>query len=154
MVEDELQSRKSPEVAPNSRLQPDSDSRVDTVAVYEGSSSFASQSMQATEDFQRVSYSHGTVDGSSLDASFRHLQDLLQPSTTFNDYRFSRNIAPQPAAQMTLLPVELILAVLRKIKGMSPCISRRLSSEKEFSVSDSIDHHRQCNRLFSSHPIS
>ncbi|KAK1148863.1 hypothetical protein N8T08_008748 [Aspergillus melleus] len=110
VVEDELLSRKTPGAAPEPRPQPDFGT--DTVAVYEGPSSFATQSIQATEAFHKTTYSDGNVD-----ASFRRLQDLLRPSTTFNDYRFSRNVQPQPAEQMTLLPVELILTVLRKVKA-------------------------------------
>ncbi|KAH8424477.1 Zn(II)2Cys6 transcription factor [Aspergillus melleus] len=113
VVEDELLSRKTPGAAPEPRPQPDF--RTDTVAVYEGPSSFATQSIQATEAFHKTTYSDGNVD-----ASFRRLQDLLRPSTTSNDYRFSRNVGPQPAEQMTLLPVELILTVLRKVKVQPP----------------------------------
>ncbi|KAI9035781.1 thiamine pyrophosphokinase-related protein [Aspergillus affinis] len=92
LVEVELRGRKSVGAAPDPR--PQAESHADTVAVYKGSSSFANQSIQATEAFQGTNYSDGTVDGSNFDASFRHLQDLLRPSTTFNDYRFSRKCRP------------------------------------------------------------
>ncbi|KAH8680093.1 hypothetical protein BGZ60DRAFT_401267 [Tricladium varicosporioides] len=94
-----------------------------TATLYEGSSSFTNQSVQASEVAQRAANSEGAGEGSSLDVSFSYLETLLRPTSTFSsleDYSFSRNPASRFIPTVVPLPVGLVVAILQKIKERPP----------------------------------
>lgn len=85
--------------------------------LYEGASSFANQSAYATEVAQLTASTQGTVEQDNLTASFDDLKSLLQPSTTLEDFQFSRSNAFRPMPAMTLVPSAIVADIVRSFKG-------------------------------------
>ncbi|KAL4787931.1 hypothetical protein BJX76DRAFT_249584 [Aspergillus varians] len=88
--------------------------------MYEGASSFTNQSAHASEVAQLTAFSQGTGEGENLTASFDDLKSLLQPSTTLEDFQFSRGDALQKIPAMTLLPSALVADIVRSFKASIP----------------------------------
>ncbi|KAJ5115389.1 hypothetical protein NUU61_001148 [Penicillium alfredii] len=84
------------------------------VSLYEGDSSFTSQSAQARD----VAETFAGPDESNLNGSFDSLKTLLRPAS--QDHRFSDTATPNPTPMSLPLPAELVLAILRSIQVQKP----------------------------------
>ena len=109
-------------------------------SLYEGESSFTSQSLGAREAAQSLANPNRPQTGSNLNVAFNSLNGLLQPSQTTRQGDESRSYDP---VQIPLaLPAELVIALLRRFQGMilsrvsweSPltCLSRGKAFIPEF----------------------
>lgn len=87
---------------------------------YEGSSSFLSQSVQASEVAQRTAASETPEAAQTISESFSHLESLLRPSVDLLDHSSSSASPSHLEAGIAPLPVSLVIAVLRRIKCMYP----------------------------------
>ncbi|OJJ65052.1 hypothetical protein ASPSYDRAFT_39849 [Aspergillus sydowii CBS 593.65] len=88
--------------------------------LYEGASSFANQSAYATEVAQLTASTQGTVAQDRLTASFDDLKSLLQPSTTLEDFQFSRSNAFRSMPAMKLVPSAIVADIVRSFKVRVP----------------------------------
>ncbi|OGM48383.1 hypothetical protein ABOM_003361 [Aspergillus bombycis] len=92
--------------------------------VYEGISSFTSQSILASNVAQTTANSEGAGEHSDLKSSLDHLKTLLQTPTRSSfetEYRMSRVPAARSLPTMDhLLPLDLIIAILQEIKINRP----------------------------------
>ncbi|KAE8402964.1 hypothetical protein BDV37DRAFT_272511 [Aspergillus pseudonomiae] len=121
--------------------------------VYEGISSFTSQSMLASDVAQKTANSEGAGEHLDLKSSLDHLKTLLQTATRSSfatEYRMSRVPAAQLLPTMdNLLPIDLIIAILKEIKTNRPIF---LCS---YVINDPALVERLCQRVyFPTEPIS
>lgn len=86
--------------------------------MYEGETSFTSQSVEARELAKTIANSSGVEMGSSIGGTFDSLESLLQSSA--NRQTSSRSDMPLPTvAKQSPLPADVALALLRDFQGMS-----------------------------------
>lgn len=130
LVEDKLSGHETPpEVTKTYSIStshsPDSAGNAAADPLYEGRSSFNTQSAQASEFARIKADSNGIRGGPELDASITYLTTLLQPSgstSSVEDHYFSPNPTSRLQAPLTPLPTELVVAIIQKIKGMNRTI--------------------------------
>ena len=111
---------------------PDSASNAAADPLYEGRSSFTTQSAQANEFARRQADLDGFRGGSDLDASITYLNTLLQPSgglPSVEDHYFSPNPAIRLETPLSPLPTDLVVTILRKIKGIHATCSHATSDD-------------------------
>ncbi|KAF4979220.1 hypothetical protein FZEAL_4529 [Fusarium zealandicum] len=88
--------------------------------LYEGSSSFINQSVQASEVAQRTANSETPEAARTISESFSHLDALLRPSTApspLREHQFTATSRPTPTIEP--LPVSSVIASLQIIKAQS-----------------------------------
>ncbi|KAE8140310.1 fungal-specific transcription factor domain-containing protein [Aspergillus pseudotamarii] len=121
--------------------------------VYEGISSFTSQSLLASDVAQKTANSEGAGEHSDLKSSLDYLKTLLRTPTRSShatEYRMSRAPAARSLPTMDhLLPLNLIIALLQEIKVNRPIF---LCS---YAINDRTLVERLCQRVyFPTEPIS
>lgn len=95
--------------------------------LFEGETSFARQSSQVNEIVQRTVRSDTSGNGSKLDESVEHLQNLLQDNYSSANHSFKcSTVKPAPAVKP--LPPALVISILRRFKGMLCSILLPVSS--------------------------
>ncbi|KAH0846866.1 hypothetical protein FOPE_11223 [Fonsecaea pedrosoi] len=90
-----------------------------TPTLYEGGSSFVNQSTEASDIATRTADSDDLGEGSGLGPSLNSLKSLLNPcvnSPSAGDFHFFHGLAPPARPSVPLIPADLVLAVLRRIK--------------------------------------
>lgn len=86
--------------------------------MYEGDSSFTSQSVQAQELAKTMVTSSGAEMRSNVGGTFDSLEGLLQPAS--KTYRSSEKDSSRPTVATSLpLPADMVLAMLKTFRGMS-----------------------------------
>lgn len=88
------------------------------ITLYEGDSSFTSQSAQAREAAESMANSNDSTAGSTLNATFHSLKSLLQP--TSQNHRADDGITHQSTQIYLPLPAELVITMLRGYQGIYP----------------------------------
>lgn len=88
--------------------------------VYEGGSSFTSQSIQAREVAESVANANGAQARSDLNTSLGHLDKCLEPSgaaSSHNEEQVFLDIPHSVTSPFLPLPAGLVLAILHRIQG-------------------------------------
>ncbi|WAO93409.1 Zn(2)-C6 fungal-type domain-containing protein [Fusarium falciforme] len=96
---------------------------VDDTHVYEGSSSFRNQAVQASDISQSKVVASGVHTQHNMDCLTRQLSNLLQPSdlrASAEDYQFSARATSNNQPAMDLLPSGLVVSILRQIQVNRP----------------------------------
>lgn len=89
--------------------------------LYRGSSSFTTLSAEASETLQNSALSKTSEVASKYSEAFNHLDELICTSSatlSLQDHQFSPLPSTRPTPPIETLPVDLVVSVLRKIKGM------------------------------------
>ncbi|KAF5005909.1 hypothetical protein FDECE_7667 [Fusarium decemcellulare] len=90
--------------------------------LYEGSSSFINQVVQASELAQRTATSETPEAAHKISESFSHLDALLHPASRpsqLKEHQFSASGIARPTPPFEPLPVSVILAILQRLKAHS-----------------------------------
>ncbi|RMJ17415.1 hypothetical protein CDV36_002906 [Fusarium kuroshium] len=96
---------------------------VDDTRVYEGSSSFRNQAVQASDISQSKVVTSGVHTQHNMDCLTRQLSNLLQPSdlrASAEDYQFASSATSNNQPAMDLLPSGLVVAILQQIRVNRP----------------------------------
>ncbi|KAI8657127.1 Zn(2)-C6 fungal-type domain-containing protein [Fusarium keratoplasticum] len=96
---------------------------VDDTHVYEGSSSFRNQAVQASDISQSKVVASGVYTQHNMDCLTRQLSNLLQPSdlrASAEDYQFSGSATSNNQPAMDLLPSGLVVSILQQIRVNRP----------------------------------
>ncbi|KAM0431868.1 hypothetical protein ACHAPT_005121 [Fusarium lateritium] len=107
----------SPSVSAESKIRPDSEA--ETGDIYEGSTSFINQSVQASQVAHRTANSETPEAVSTISESLNHLEALLRPSATsslLREHQFSTSTTSRPMPAVEPLPLSFVAAVLERIK--------------------------------------
>ncbi|KAJ5757933.1 uncharacterized protein N7511_006627 [Penicillium nucicola] len=91
---------------------------IEESALFQGGSSFATQSVQAREAIERAS-KNSPDDPSSLQESLSHLRGLLHSMPTNEAYSF-RHSTSRSIPNMKLLPTSLVIGILQGFKTRRP----------------------------------
>jgi hypothetical protein len=94
--------------------------------VYEGSSSFRNQAVQASDISQSKVVASGVYTQHNMDCLTSQLSNLLQPSdlrASAEDYQFSGSATSNNQPAMDLLPSGLVVSILQQIRGKTHTIS-------------------------------
>ncbi|RSL49833.1 hypothetical protein CEP54_012235 [Fusarium duplospermum] len=96
---------------------------VDDTRVYEGSSSFRNQAVQASDISQSKVVTSGVHTQHNMDCLTRQLSNLLQPSdlrASAEDYQFAASATSSNQPAMDLLPSGLVVSILQQIRVNRP----------------------------------
>jgi hypothetical protein len=85
-------------------------------ALYEGTSSFLQQSVQASQEVQRSAATESPEAAQTISESFNQLNSIFQNQ---NDKKLPLAASTRSMPEITPLPASFVLTILRKIKGSS-----------------------------------
>ncbi|KAH6890653.1 hypothetical protein B0T10DRAFT_537975 [Thelonectria olida] len=116
---------------PNAKLSASHDHPVNTSpaaaspagGVYQGHSSFGTQSVQAGEVAQQIVGAEVPQNGLNLDSSFLQISDVLQPNdgfTALENYQLSNGPSSRRLPEFDPLPSEIVIAILQEMKVNRP----------------------------------
>ncbi|KAM5346965.1 hypothetical protein ACJ41O_009970 [Fusarium nematophilum] len=127
-------------------------SSVATGSLYEGSSSFINQSVQASQVAQRTASSETPEAAPTISESFSHLDALLRSSTASSlvkEHQFTNNAAPRPLPPIEPLPASFVIAAVQRVKA-TPAIFLSGYALNDVSLVENL-----CQRVyFPTEPVS
>ncbi|KAF5564475.1 transcriptional regulatory [Fusarium napiforme] len=86
-------------------------------ALYEGTSSFLQQSVQASQEVQRSAAAESPEAAQTISESFNQLNSIFK---SHNDRKLPFAASTRSMPEITPLPASVVLTILRKIKGTNP----------------------------------